>query len=146
MRTLKRNKQAMKYSIKGEKQPIYALDELGNKIVEFVDDEGNIYYRETGSYTNGWSIPSDFYGNIAMSGGEAEAQEFGLSVADYDAVVTLSKDEVPLVLGALIWHNSEVKYEDEENINLDETSADFKVMRVSESINEVRYILKAIVK
>ena len=146
MRTLRRNKQAMKYSIKGERQPIYELDEFGNMIVEKVDDEGNVYYRETGSYTSNWSNPTVFYGNIAMSGGEAEAQEFGLSVADYNAVISMAKDEVPLTLGALIWLNSEVLYKDEENINLDETSADFTVIKASESINEVKYILKAVVK
>ena len=32
MRTLRRNKQAMKYSIKGERQPIYVLDENGNPL------------------------------------------------------------------------------------------------------------------
>lgn len=146
MRTLRRNKQAMKYSIKGERQPIYALDENGNKIVEFVDDEGNVYYRETGSYTNGWHEPVEFMGNIAMSGGEVEAQEYGLSVGDYNSIIVVSKGTVPLVEGALIWLKSEVKYLDEQNINLDKTSADFEVIKASESINEVKYILKAIVK
>ena len=92
MRTLRRNKQEMKYAIKGEKQPIYELDEFGNKIVDYVDSEGNIYYKETGSYTSGWTKPEVFYGNIAMSGGEAEAQEFGLSVADYNAVISASRN------------------------------------------------------
>ena len=146
MRTLRRNKQAMKYSIKGERQPIYVLDENGNKIVEFVDDEGNVYYRETGSYTNGWHEPVKFMGNIAMSGGEVEAQEYGLSVGDYNAIIVVSKGTVPLVEGALIWLKSEVEYLDEQNINLDKTSADFEVIKASESINEVKYILKAIVK
>ena len=145
MRTLRRNKQEMKYSIKGEPQPIYELDENGNKIVEFVDDEGNVYYRETGSYTSGWSKPEVFYGNIAMSGGEAEAQEFGLSVADYNAVISASRNELPLILGAYIWQNSEVEYKDEDKTDVKETSADYQVIKVSESLNEVKYILKAIV-
>lgn len=145
MRTLKRNKQAMKYSIKGEEQPIYVLDESGNKIVEFVDEEGNEYYKETGSYTNGWCEPIEFEGNIAMSSGEAEAQEYGLSIGDYNAIVVVSKGTVPLVEGSIIWLKNEVKYLDEENINLDKTSADFEVIKVSESLNETKYILKAII-
>ena len=145
MRTLRRNKQEMKYAIKGEKEPIYELDEFGNKIVEFVDDEGNEYYRESGSYTSGWTKPEVFYGNIAMSGGEAEAQEFGLSVADYNAVISASKNELPLILGAYIWQNSEVEYKDEETMDIKPTSADYQVIKVSESLNEVKYILKAIV-
>ena len=145
MRTLRRNKQEMKYSIKGEPRPIYELDENGNKIVEFVDEEGNEYYRESGSYTSGWSVPEVFYGNIAMSGGEAEAQEFGLSVADYNAVISASRNELPLILGAYIWQNSEVEYKDEEKTEVVDKSADYQVIKVSESLNEVKYILKALV-
>ncbi len=146
MRTLARNKQKLKYSLRQERKPIYELDENGNPVIEFVDEEGNIYYKETGSYTSGWSEPVIFYGNIAMSGGEAEAREFGLSLADYDAVLLLMRNEVPLTEGALIWIKSEVSYKDEENTELDEKSADFTVLRVSESLNFVKYILKAVVK
>lgn len=145
MRTLRRNKQAMKYSIKLENQPIYVTDDDGN-IVYYEDEEGNRYPMETGSYETVISIPEKFLANIAMSGGEAEAQEFGLSISDYNAVIASGKNELPLVLGALIWHNSEVVFEDAENTKPDETSADYRVIKVSESLNEVKYILKAIVK
>ena len=136
----------MKYSINHGEQPIYVLDEDGNKIVEFVDDEGTVYYQETGSYETVISVPEDFLGNIAMSGGEAEAQEYGLSVGDYNAVISATKNEVPLALGALIWLDSAVEFEDDGNTKPKETSADYRVIKVSESLNEVKYILKAIVK
>lgn len=145
MRTLRRNKVKMKYSLKGERKPIYVLDENGNKIIDFIDSEGNVYYKETGSYTNGWSEPIDFYGNIAMSGGESEAQEFGLSISDYDAVLITDKGQVPLVENSRIWLNNAVKYEDDEKVNIDETSANFVVRRVAESINGVKYVLQAVV-
>lgn len=146
MRTLARNKQKLKYSLRQERVPIYELDENGNKIVDYVTEEGEEIYKETGSYTSRWSEPVIFYGNIAMSGGEAEAQEFGLSLADYDAVLLLMRNEVPLTEGALIWIKSEVTYKNEENTELDEKSADFTVLRVSESINFSKYILRAVVK
>ena len=81
-----------------------------------------------------------------MSGGEAEAQEFGLSVGDYNAVIVVDKGSVPIVEGSLIWLKSDVKYLDNENTDVDETSADFRVIKASESLNEMKYILKAIVK
>ena len=146
MRTLNRNKQKMKYSHKGERQPIYELDADGNKIIDYVDEEGNVYYRETGSYTSGWSEPQEFYGNIAMSGGEAEAMEFGLSIGDYNAVIVMQKDEISLEEGDVIWLNSEVLYEDGEMLGVDDKSADFAVLKVSESINFVKYVLRAVVK
>ena len=143
MRTLNKNKQKMKYSIKGERQPIYELDENGNKIIDYVDEEGNIYYRETGGYTSGWSVPVDFKGNIAMSSGEVEAKEFGLSVADYDAVLVLDKNEVPLEEGYLIWHEKEVEFKDDGEV--DTTSADYTVKKVANSLNSAKYVLKAVV-
>lgn len=146
MRTLRRNQQTMKYALSDEVVPIYVLDEDGNKIVDFIDEDGNIYYRETGSYRIKWQLPVDFFGNIAMSGGEAEAQEFGLSVGDYNAVIVVDKGSVPIVESSLIWLKSEVEYLDNENTDVDETSADFRVIKASESLNEMKYILKAIVK
>lgn len=146
MRTLNKNKQKMYYSLKGKREPIYELDGDGNKVIAYVDDDGNIYYKETGSYTSGWSKPVSFFANIAMSGGEAEAQEFGLSIADYNATLVMEKGKVPLTEGSVIWLNSSVLYKDEENIDVDDKSADYTVLKVSESLNFVKYVLKAIVK
>lgn len=142
MRTLNKNKQKMKYSIKGERKPIYETDSDGN-IIYYEDEEGNRIPIETGSYTSGWSNPEDFKGNIAMSGGEAEAREFGLSVADYDAVLVLDKNEVPLEEGSLIWHEKEVKFKDDGEV--DTTSADYTVKKVANSLNSAKYVLKAVV-
>lgn len=126
----------------GEKQPIYETDEDGN-IIYYTDEDGNQIPLESGNYTSGWSEPKDFKGNIAMSGGEAEAKEFGFSVADYDAVLVLDKNEVPLEEGSIIWHTKEVKYKPDGNI--DEASADYTVRKVSNSLNSAKYVLKAIV-
>ena len=146
MRTLTKNKLKLKYSLKQDRKPIYALDENGNKIIEYITEDGEIIYKETGEYTSGWSEPVVFYANVAQSGGEAEAREFGLSVADYDATIVLQKNEVPLKEGALIWLKSEVLYLNAEQGDIDEKSADFTVLRVSESINFVKYVLKAVIK
>ena len=142
MRTLNKNKQKMKYSIKGERKPIYETDSDGN-IIYYEDEEGNRIPIETGSYTSGWSVPEDFKGNIAMSGGEVEAREFGLSVADYDAVLVLDKNEVPLEEGSLIWHEKEVKFKADGEV--DTTSADYTVKKVANSLNSAKYVLKAVV-
>lgn len=146
MRTLNKNKQNLQYSLPQERKPIYATDKNGELIVDFVDEEGNIYYRETGEYTSGWSKPDVFYANISQSGGEAEAREFGLSVADYDAVIVAEKNKLPLVLGSLVWQNSEVLFEKGMIDNPDEKSADYTVMRISDSLNITKYVLKAVIK
>lgn len=146
MRTLRRNMQKLKYSLLLGDMPEYELDEDGNKIVEFVMEDGTIIYRETGSRINKWSKPVDFLANIAQSGGEAEAMAYGLSVSDFDASIITKKDAFPLAIGCLIWHNNEPKYRDAEKTMLDEKSADYRVLRALESINITRYLLKAVVK
>ena len=74
---------------------------------------------------------------------EVEAKEFGLSVADYDAVLVLDKNEVPLEEGSLIWHEKEVKFKADGEV--DTTSADYTVKKVANSLNSAKYVLKALV-
>lgn len=146
MRMLARNMQKLKYSLLLGDMPEYELDENGNKIVEFVMEDGTVIYRETGSRVNQWSTPLDFLANIAQSGGEAEAMAFGFSVSDFDASVIVAKGTVDLPIGTLIWHNGKPKYRDTEETMLEEKTADYRVLRALDSINFTRYLLKAVVK
>ncbi len=147
MRTLQKNKQKLHYATPtGNKIPIYELDENGHRIVSYVDGEGNVYYVETGDSELAYDDPVEFLANIALSGGEAEAQEFGLSIADYNAVIVADVNKYPIVNGTLIWHESPVKYKDAEQTMIDAKSADYMVLKVSKSINVVRYVLTSVVK
>lgn len=146
MRMLARNMQKLKYSLLLGQMPEYELDENGNKIVEFVMEDGTVIYRETGGRINQWSEPVDFLANIAQSGGEAEAMAYGLSVSDFDASIVMVKGALNLPIGSLVWHNSEPKYRDTEKTMLDEKTADYRVLRALDSINFTRYLLKAVVK
>ena len=147
----------MKYALQIGEVPIYNRDENGEIIYEhYEDSDGNIIYyedengnkipSETGEYEIGYSEPHEFFGNIAMSGGEAEAQEFGLSISDYNATLLCQKGAYPIVEGSLIWTKSEVGYKDTNNEIVDPISSDYEVIKVSESLNFVKYVLKAVVK
>ena len=144
MRLIRKNKQKMYYSTQGEQTPVYATDEDGN-IKYYTDSDGNEYPLEDG-YTLGYSEPVEFYGNISMSGGEAEAQEFGLSVSDFDAVLILPKGKPELTETSLIWFTSEILYKDEELTEVDAKSADFAVKRVSDSLNMTKVLLQKVTK
>lgn len=174
MRTLLKNKQSMYYALQIGKVPIYNRDENGEIIYEhYEDSDGNIIYyldengnkipSDTGETKIIYGTPQEFDANIAESGGEAEAQTFGLSVADYEAVALYSKGEYPIVIGALVWRDSEPKCEYEHEVPFeiendkgeketvystvpDEFSADFRVIKTPTSQNFTRAILKAIVK
>lgn len=159
MRTLEKNKQSMKYALQIGEIPIYERDSDGN-VMYYEDTEGNKIPLETGNKEIAYSEPKDFKANITMSGGEAEAREYGLSVSDYQAVISYSKGAFPLVEGALIWFGSNVKYKnDGELIEVElkngekqmlrvpeNVSADYQVLKISPSLNEEKAILQAVNK
>lgn len=144
MRTLAKNKQKMYYALLNGKKPVYEFDDDGNAIVDYVDEEGNVYYRETGSYEPAYDKPVEFLGNIAMSGGESEAVEYGLNLGDYEAVLIVPKNLLPITEISLIWHNTEPKYNADETV--DGHSADYSVIKISHSLNVDKYVLKKVVK
>lgn len=146
MRTLLKNKQKLKYSLDLGEQPEYVYDDEGNKVVEFIDSEGNIYYKQTGNTIKMYSEPIEFLGNISLSGGESQAVEFGVDLSAYDAILVMNKGELPISETSLIWHESKVVYKDISNTQIDPKSADYRVARVSPSLNQSKYLLKKVVK
>lgn len=144
MRLLEKNKQNLKYALQVGEVPIYERDEDGNII--YIEVDGQKVPVETGETEVGYSNPIDFRGNIAMSGGEAEAKSFGVDISEYDAVLLMEKDRIPIDETSLIWHMSEVKHADEQNTIVDKKSADYTVKRVQPSLNFTRYLLKRVVK
>lgn len=140
MRMSNKNKQKMHYSLKQKREPIYALDDNGNKIIEYIDENGNIYYKETGEYTSEWSKPVMFKGNIAMSGGESEAVEYGLNLSDYEAVLIMPKGKLPITETSRLWYQNEPKFKGDGEVDID--SADYSVKKISPSLNFVKYILQ----
>lgn len=144
MRLLEKNKQNLKYALQVGEVPVYERDEDGNII--YIEIDGQKVPVETGEMEIGYSKPVDFRENIAMSGGEAEAKSFGVDISEYDAVLLMEKDRIPIDETSLIWHMSEVKYADEQNTIVDKKSADYTVKRVQPSLNFTRYLLKRVVK
>lgn len=136
--------QPMKYALQDGRVPIYERDENGD--IVYIEVDGQKIPVETGEYETGYSAPVDFMGNISMSGGEAEAKEFGMDIGDFDAVIVLEKDAIPITETSIIWHTSPVKYKDEQNTIVDSKSADYAVKRVSPSLNFTKVLLQRIVK
>lgn len=144
MRLLEKNKQNLKYALQVGEVPIYERDEDGNII--YIEVDGQKVPVETGETEPGYSNPIDFRGNIAMSGGEAEAKSFGVDISEYDAILLMEKNRIPIDETSLIWHTSKGRYIDEQNTIVDRKSADYSIKRVQPSLNFTRYLLKRIVK
>lgn len=145
MMTLQSNKSQMFYALQGAPSPVYERDEEGN-IIYYEDGDGNKIPLETGETEVGYSLPVEFWGNIAMSSGEAQSAEFGLDVSQYDAILVMSKGELPIDETSLIWYQSEPGYKDAGKTLVDPHTADFRVVSVKPSLNMVKYVLKRITR
>lgn len=130
MRTLQRNKQNLFYAVY-----------LGKLQKQKIDKDGNVI--KTGEKKDTYGEPVSFQGNIALSGGESEAAEFGLDVSDYDAKIVLEKNLYPIKEGYLVWDESIPEVDDDGHSLI--TSADYRVVKKVPSINGERYVLKALV-
>ena len=135
LRTLAKNKQKMHYALYGKEVPIYDY---------YTDSEGNKIPLDTGETKITYENPVEFFGNIALSGGESEAVEFGLNLADYEAVLVMTKNTLPIDETSRIWHNTEPTYNEDGTVN--ELSADYTVVKVSPSLNVDKFVLKKVVK
>lgn len=135
MRMARANKQKMHYALYGKEVPIYDY---------YTDSEGNKIPLDTGETKITYENPVKFFGNIALSGGESEAVEFGLNLADYEAVLVMAKNTLPIDETSRIWHNTEPTYNEDGTVN--EFSADYTVVKVSPSLNVDKFVLKKVVK
>ena len=142
MKIAERNKQALKYALLIGEVTKYELDENGEKIVDYIDDDGNVYYRELGTETV-YDDPVDFKASIAFSSDEVQSVEFGVDVSKYDATLVYLLDEFPITETSLVWyHSTPVMVGD----HVDPNSADYKVLSVKPSRRYTKVILGRLVK
>ncbi len=145
MRTLNKNKQVLYYSNQtNEKTPIYATNPDGT--IKTVNVDGVTTNVITGYKDKGYTLPQRFEGNIALSGGEVVNVDFGVDASAYDAVLVVNKGELDITETSFIWAESQPRYKDANNTVVDPYSADYRVTRVSPSLNESRYLLSKVVK
>ena len=146
MMTLQANKQKMRYSLQGEKVPIYETDEDGN-IIYYEDADGNKIPLETGEYETGYSQPVSFFANINNKLNEVVWQDYGIDNSTNYAQIVASKGELPLKVGSVIWKRSEVGYKDDGKTIVDGTTADYTVKGIAdEGMSEDLFLLQRNVK
>lgn len=136
MRTLNKNTQKMYYANQDRVVPIYEYYE---------DEDGNMIPLDTGETKLVYGEPIEFKGNISLSnGGEVEVQEFGLDIGSYSAILVTNKNYINLSETSLVWHSTEPTKDIDGNTN--EFSADYRVVKVSDSLNVSKYALQKVVK
>lgn len=146
MRQLAKNKVKMWYALHRASEVIYKLDKDGNKIVSYVDTSVTppvTYYEEEGTTEEGYYEPVEFFGNIAYSGGDSQVTEFGISTADYEANVTVSRNSLPITEQSLIYLHTPLV---DSSGYAKEEDADYRVIRVHPTINEDKFLLSKVQK
>ena len=134
MRTPKRVKQKMYYSIPSDGQPIYEKDPEGHIIYDVMPD-GTSVPRETGEVPEGYSVPTEFYNSITGDLTADELQAFGTETRQ-KAKMTYKKGEFPFVVNTLIWKDTEPPEGE-----VDEGSADYRIIGIQ---NTGRHFYKAL--
>lgn len=133
----------MYYSLPLGEQPIYELDENGQKIIDYVDEEGNVYYRETGDSEMVYSEPVPFQNGISGKLSEVLVKEFGIDDTSMYAEMDTEANKYPIVAESLIWRKSEVLFKDANKTIPDKTSCDYVVAGVlDEGLNVWNYLLR----
>lgn len=144
MRTARINKQKMYYALHTGIQPVYERNADGT--IKYIIVDGVSVPVETGAYEEVYAMPVEFFANISTSGGETQEQEFGLSVSDYDALIVLEQNAIPVTETSLIWHKSEITYKDALHTEVNPNSADYRIVAIKDSLNATKYALKRITK
>lgn len=136
MRSLKKNEQNLCYSTYCSQITIYERDSAGNIIYDEVDGE---QIPRILSEKAGYNNPVSFCANISAAKGLSDAEVFGVSL-DYTKTISTSDMTLPISETSLIWFEIEPKYNADGMV--DESSADYSVVAVARSLNNVVYALK----
>ena len=144
MRTLKKNKQAMWYSLPGAEYEEYVLNDDGEKVVDYVDEEGNIEYLKTGNTVRGYQLPIEFRASISSSLSELRMKSWGVDRSSIYIEICVDKDYLKdWVENTIVWKKSEIKYEDEAKTIVKSNSSDYTVVGImDEGLTEDWYLLR----
>lgn len=142
MRTASKNKQKLKYSLYGKVIEEFETDINGN--IVYVEVDGEKIPVAKGKKTI-YNDPVDFNANISTSGsGDVNLAEWGIDKSDYNALIVANKGEFPFDEQTLIFFNSEPKFDDLGVLKPE--SADYHIIAIRPSLNQVVYLLKENIK
>lgn len=132
----------MRCQLKNKQKMYYALYQSVTEVTtgDTIVIDGEVVNVENGTRTKSYSDPVPFKGNIAMTGGEVNETEYGIDVSNYSAVLVMNKGEIPIDEHSLIW------FQTTPSTPVDESTADYKVVKLVPSLNIDKYLLQRIEK
>lgn len=143
MRTLTRNKWKNLYiGIFCDEEVIYKTDEQGN--IVYIDVDGVAVPVEIGKKPSGYEIQEKpIKVNLAESGGEAESVQYGIDTSQYSAKFTVTNKKLPITETTRLWETMPTI---DANNRAKASTADWKIVKISESVNNVTYLLDKLAK
>lgn len=124
MRTANKNKRTLYYALQASKSE--------KTDTSTITVDGETVYLEEGDYSITYEEPVKFMANISFSGGEATDVEFGVDTSAYDAIIILDDDAIPITETSLIWFENDP----------DSEEADYSIVAIRKSLNQLKAILK----
>lgn len=140
MRSLKKNIRKLYYATYSNEIKLYQRDENGN--IVYMDIDGIQEPIEIGTKA-GYNNPVSFYANISAAKGTSDSEVFGVSL-DYTKTISACDMTLPISETSLIWYETEPRYNAEGTV--DSSSADYAVVAIARSLNNVVYAIKKLAK
>lgn len=137
MRSLRKNKQTIWYSVYKGKSPEYIYDDNGEAITD--TETGKTI--ETGNYIPIYEKPIEIDINVSAGRSDSSMDVFGTNI-EYDRVLCTTETNLPISETTLIWKETEPKFLDDGTV--DYMSADYRV--VASPVTSINSTLIAIAK
>ena len=128
MRTLKKNKQKMYYSLYSTSSEILDTDSAGDVRTIYDEEEGTSVPVSIGTLRSVYARPVMFHACITSNLNKFHIEAYGVNQSSIYSELVVPKGKVPLKIGAIIWRESEIQWEDEEQGVPLQSSSDYMVM------------------
>lgn len=128
MRTLQKNKQTMYYSLYSTSSEILDTDGSGNPRMIYDEEIGTSIPAEIGSLKSIYATPVEFQANITSNLNKLHIEAYGVDQSAIYSELIMPKGYKPLAIGAIIWRESEIQWEDKDKGIPLQSSSDYTVM------------------
>lgn len=126
-----------------DKQKMYYSNYVGEQdnYIEWTDEAGEIHKIEAGTTEPFYTEPVKFKASISGELSELHLRAYGVDQSSCYSEITCLKNRLPLIIGTLIWKETEIGYK--EDGTPDEKTADYIVKgMLKEYLHEDYFLLQ----
>lgn len=140
MRTLRKNKQKMFYSVPSGTRDKYKKNPDGT--IKTIEYKGKIIPESAGGYETSYSKPIEFVASISSKLNEMHAVSYGVDQSSIYSEVMVTKGMLPLKYGMKIWLHNDIEYLiSEEDGEPNPDTADYTVKGIMDEFKDYDWLL-----